>query len=170
MSSTFSALHPFILIFLNLFFFLSLSLSLSFFMDRCFPSQRLREGGIERERERERKKEREEERKCHGLKCQKVKGFPARQLHRLQDSSNTHIHTYIHIKDINITHMSMQCNHKSHIFKKSLFPRPCTGILSGCHLSLTVRPVHTYTHTQRHAHTMRSGGFPIDAAVCSPEQ
>lgn len=42
--------------------------------------------------------QREREREICGLKCQKVKGFPAKQLHRLQDNSTTHSNTHTYTK------------------------------------------------------------------------
>lgn len=89
--------------------------------------------------------QREREREICGLKCQKVKGFPAKQLHRLQDNSTTHSNTHTYTKVyINI------------IQACSLPPPPKKNTISIC---LTMRILSCWppvTHTEAcntHTHT-----------------
>lgn len=83
-----------------------------------------------------------------------VRGFSARQLHRLQDNG-AHIHAHAQTNKTYITYEHGVWPQESQFPLKFSSLHIC--ILSGGHLSLTLRAAHTKTIT----HLGRSGGFPI---------
>lgn len=88
-------------------------------------------------------REREREREICGLKCQKVKGFPAKQLHRLQDNSTTHSNTHTYTKVyINIIQACSLPPQKKYNFHMSNHAH--TFLLATCHSYGGLQYSHTH--------------------------